>query len=79
MVEGNRGHHLSVVPYLGKILVWELRGIPVTKSFQFFVGNIIIVWCHNGGKSQGFSRGCNRDAALHRSFWIEIFSLDSLM
>ena len=26
MVEGNRGHHLSVVPYLGKILIWGLRG-----------------------------------------------------
>ena len=25
MLEDNRGHHLSVVPYLGKI--WRLRGI----------------------------------------------------
>ena len=27
MVEGNRGHHLNVVPYLGKILIRGLRGI----------------------------------------------------
>ena len=46
MVECNRGHHLSVVPYLEKILIWGLRGIkcqrfrfldilgkPVIKSF----------------------------------------------
>ena len=32
MVEGNRGHHLSVVPYLEKILIWGLRGI----KFQNF-------------------------------------------
>ena len=31
MVEGNRGHHLSVVPYLGKILIWGLRGIKCQK------------------------------------------------
>ena len=34
MVEGNRGHHLSVVPYLGKILIWGLRGIKCQK-FRF--------------------------------------------
>ena len=26
MVEGNRGHHLSVVPYLGKILIRDQLG-----------------------------------------------------
>ena len=26
MVEGNRGHHLSVMPYLGKILIWDQLG-----------------------------------------------------
>ena len=31
MVEGNRGHHLSVVPYLEKILTWGLRGIKYQK------------------------------------------------
>ena len=31
MVEGNRGHHLSVVPYLGKILIRGLRGIKCQK------------------------------------------------
>ena len=35
MVECNRGHHLSVVPYLGKILIWGLRGIKCQK-FGFF-------------------------------------------
>ena len=31
MVEGNRGHHLSMVPYLGKILIRGLRGIKCQK------------------------------------------------
>ena len=31
MVECNRGHHLSVVPYLEKILIWGLRGIKCQK------------------------------------------------
>ena len=31
MVEGNRGHHLSVVPYLEKILIWGLTGIKCQK------------------------------------------------
>ena len=31
LVEGNRGHHFSVVPYLGKILIWGLRGIKCQK------------------------------------------------
>ena len=31
MVEGNRGHHLSVVLYLGKILSWGIRGIKCQK------------------------------------------------
>ena len=35
MVEGNREHHLNVVPYLGKILIWRLRGIKCQK-FRFF-------------------------------------------
>ena len=35
MVEGNRGHHLSVMPYLGKILIRGLRGIKCQK-FGFF-------------------------------------------
>ena len=30
-VEGNRGHHLNVVPYLGKILIQVLRGIECQK------------------------------------------------
>ena len=34
MVEGNRGHHLSVMPYLGKILIRGLRGIKCQK-FRF--------------------------------------------
>ena len=34
MVEGNRGHHLSVLPHLGKILIWGLRGIKCRK-FRF--------------------------------------------
>ena len=34
MVEGNRGHHLSVAPYLEKILIWGLRGIKCQK-FRF--------------------------------------------
>ena len=34
VVEGNRGHHLSVMPYLGKILIWGLRGIKCQK-FRF--------------------------------------------
>ena len=34
MVEGNRGHHLNVVPYLEKILIWGLRGIKCQK-FRF--------------------------------------------
>ena len=34
MVEGNRGHHLNVVPYLGKILIRVLRGIKCQK-FRF--------------------------------------------
>ena len=34
VVEGNRGHHLSVVPYLGNILIWGLRGIKC-KKFRF--------------------------------------------
>ena len=34
MVECNRGHHLSVVPYLEKILIWGLRGIKCQK-FRF--------------------------------------------
>ena len=34
MVECNRGHHLSVVPYLEKILIWGLRGIKCQK-FKF--------------------------------------------
>ena len=35
MVESNKGHHLSVVPYLGKILIRGLRGIKCQK-FGFF-------------------------------------------
>ena len=35
MVEGNRGHHLSVVSYLGKILIRRLKGIKCQK-FRFF-------------------------------------------
>ena len=31
MVECNRGHHLNVVPYLGKILIRGLRGIKCQK------------------------------------------------
>ena len=23
MVEGNKAHHISVVPYVGKILIWD--------------------------------------------------------
>ena len=34
MVEGNRGHHLNVVPYLGKILIQRLKGIKCQK-FRF--------------------------------------------
>ena len=34
VVEGNRGHHLNVVPYLGKILIWGLKGIKCQK-FRF--------------------------------------------
>ena len=34
MVEGNSGFHLSVVPYLEKILIWGLRGIKCQK-FRF--------------------------------------------
>ena len=34
MVVGNRGHHLSVVPYLGKILIQGLSGIKCEK-FRF--------------------------------------------
>ena len=30
----NRGHHLSVVPSLGKILIWGLRGIKY-KKFRY--------------------------------------------
>ena len=26
MVEGNDAHHLSVVPYLGKVLIWVYLG-----------------------------------------------------
>ena len=32
MVEGNKGHHLNVVPYFGKILIWGLRGLSVKNS-----------------------------------------------
>ena len=44
MVEGNRGHHVSVVPYLGKILIQGLRGIKCQNSakiqvFGHFLGN----------------------------------------
>ena len=31
MVEGNKGHHLNVVPFLGKILIWGLGGIKCKK------------------------------------------------
>ena len=31
MVEGNRGHYSSAVPYLGKILILGLRGIKCQK------------------------------------------------
>ena len=31
MVEGNREHHLNVVPYFGKILIRGLRGIKCQK------------------------------------------------
>ena len=34
MIEGNKGHHLNVVPYLGKILIRGLRGIKCQK-FRF--------------------------------------------
>ena len=34
MVECSRGHHLSLVPYLEKILIWGLRGIKCQK-FRF--------------------------------------------
>merc|ERR1719505_94431 len=34
MVKGKTGHHLNVVPYLGKILIWGLRGIKCQK-FRF--------------------------------------------
>ena len=34
MVESNRAHHLSMVPYLGKILIRGLRGIKCQK-FRF--------------------------------------------
>ena len=34
MIEGNRGHHLNVVQYLGKILIQGLRGIKCQK-FRF--------------------------------------------
>ena len=41
MVEDNMGHHLSVLSYLGKILIWGLRGIKVSKFqiFGQFLGN----------------------------------------
>ena len=31
IIEGNRGHHLSMMPYLGKILIRGLRGIKCQK------------------------------------------------
>ena len=31
MVDGNDGHHLSVVPFLIKILIWGLRWIKCQK------------------------------------------------
>ena len=37
MVEGNRGHHLWVVPYLEKILIWGLRGIKCQKLMFFYI------------------------------------------
>ena len=34
---GQWGHHLSVVPYLGKILIGGLRGIKYQKSGFFHI------------------------------------------
>ena len=40
MVEGNRGHHLSVVRYLEKMLIQGLRGIKCQiQVFGHFLGN----------------------------------------
>ena len=44
MVEGNRGHHLSVVLYLGKILIRVLRGIKCQKlGFLTFSRKLVII------------------------------------
>ena len=61
MVEGNRGHHLSVVPYLKKILIWGLRGIKCQKSgfltfsrkryFKFF-------WFLHVDRGQHYATSC---------------------
>ena len=42
MVEGSRGHHLSVVPYLGQIIIPGLRGIKCKKfgCFRHFRRNL---------------------------------------
>ena len=50
MVEGNRRHHLSVVPYLGKILIWGLRGIKCKKLrfldiFSDTVHSMFLIFC----------------------------------
>ena len=47
MAEGNRGHHLSVVPYLGKILIWGLRrqGGSGVKKHVDLIWKIPSLWC----------------------------------
>ena len=63
MVEGNRVHHLSVVPYLGKILICGLRGIKCQiQVFGHFLGNwslkVSNFW-HDGRGKYGASFECS--------------------
>jgi len=63
MVEGNRGHHLSVVQNLKKILIWGLRGIKCQKFgfWDIFLGNPSLKvsnFLHDGRGKQRASFEC---------------------
>ena len=63
MVEGNRGHHLNAVPYLGKILISGIQGEKVSKiqvsgHFKNFRPFEVSNFLHDGRRQKGASFEC---------------------
>ena len=90
MVDGNMGHHLSVVPYLRQILIRGLRGIKCQK-FGFLdifseTGHCkFLIFLHDGRGQQGASFKCsaifrknlNLGIKCRKLRFLDIFSIKS--